>query len=324
MKRNLKKAKERILNQNNNGITLIALVVTIVVLLILAGITVTLLTGENGLLTRATGAKKAQEKAAQSDQDAIDDLSYVFLDYEEDMQEVKTVEEFLAAIENGGNIKVLKDLVFPENTMIRLIDKEEIYINLNGHKLSCIDAQEENNSYYLFQIMNSSLRIYNGELEIEATINGSWNRYSTVLSVSVGGKLDLKNVKVTHKGGTDMNYAVDLLPIGAANITVNLNNCEIYSAYRSVRIWYNIRNSDEMINISIKNSKISGDNLAFWLQNPSPQNTEEEIREHTNIDIYNNNNTFIVKQEGKPPIMYFGSTSIEKVYYDETGKVVEY
>ena len=45
--------------KNQNGITLIALVITIIVLLILAGISIATLTGPNGLLTRANEAKQA-------------------------------------------------------------------------------------------------------------------------------------------------------------------------------------------------------------------------------------------------------------------------
>lgn len=40
--------------KNNKGITLIALVVTIIVLLILAGVSIAMLSGENGILGRAT------------------------------------------------------------------------------------------------------------------------------------------------------------------------------------------------------------------------------------------------------------------------------
>lgn len=43
------------------GITLIALVITIIVLLILAGVTIVTLTGENGILTRASQAKENTE-----------------------------------------------------------------------------------------------------------------------------------------------------------------------------------------------------------------------------------------------------------------------
>ena len=45
---------------NNKGITLIALVITIIVLLILAGVSIAMLTGQNGILTQASSAKVAQ------------------------------------------------------------------------------------------------------------------------------------------------------------------------------------------------------------------------------------------------------------------------
>ena len=44
--------------RKQKGITLIALVITIIVLLILAGITIASLSGENGILTRANDAKE--------------------------------------------------------------------------------------------------------------------------------------------------------------------------------------------------------------------------------------------------------------------------
>ena len=47
--------------KQKQGITLIALVITIIVLLILAGITIATLTGDNGLLTKAGKAKETAE-----------------------------------------------------------------------------------------------------------------------------------------------------------------------------------------------------------------------------------------------------------------------
>ena len=44
--------------KDKKGITLIALVVTIVVLLILAGVTIAMLTGENGIINQAKNAKE--------------------------------------------------------------------------------------------------------------------------------------------------------------------------------------------------------------------------------------------------------------------------
>ena len=48
---------------NNKGITLIALVITIIVLLILAGVSIAMLTGQNGILTRAGTATDETLKA---------------------------------------------------------------------------------------------------------------------------------------------------------------------------------------------------------------------------------------------------------------------
>ena len=49
--------------KSQKGITLIALVITIIVLLILAGVSIAMLTGPNGLLTRANDSKIEQLKA---------------------------------------------------------------------------------------------------------------------------------------------------------------------------------------------------------------------------------------------------------------------
>ena len=53
--------------RRNKGITLIALVVTIIVLLILAGISITMLTGQNGILNRTNEAQE-KTKVAQIDE----------------------------------------------------------------------------------------------------------------------------------------------------------------------------------------------------------------------------------------------------------------
>ena len=47
--------------KERNGITLIALVITIIVLLILAGVSIAMLTGQNGILTQAQSAKTTTE-----------------------------------------------------------------------------------------------------------------------------------------------------------------------------------------------------------------------------------------------------------------------
>ena len=54
--------------KNNKGITLIALVVTIIVLLILAGVSIAMLTGDNGILSRASQSSVANAIGEGKDQ----------------------------------------------------------------------------------------------------------------------------------------------------------------------------------------------------------------------------------------------------------------
>ncbi len=61
--------------KNNKGITLIALVVTIVVLLILAGISINALIGDNGLIKRAQDAKDKWETAEKSDLESLNNIN---------------------------------------------------------------------------------------------------------------------------------------------------------------------------------------------------------------------------------------------------------
>lgn len=66
MKNNLKNKK--ITQKNNRGITLIALVITIIVLLILAGISISMLSGDNSILKRAGEAKENTDSSGLKEQ----------------------------------------------------------------------------------------------------------------------------------------------------------------------------------------------------------------------------------------------------------------
>ncbi len=59
----------------NKGITLIALVITIIVILILAGVSINTLFGDNGLLTKADEARRENERAGAYDKLAVEVLA---------------------------------------------------------------------------------------------------------------------------------------------------------------------------------------------------------------------------------------------------------
>ena len=59
---------KKILKEKEKGITLIALVITIVILLILAGVSIAMLTGDNGIITRANEASEKTKKSNAEEQ----------------------------------------------------------------------------------------------------------------------------------------------------------------------------------------------------------------------------------------------------------------
>ena len=64
-----------------NGITLVALVVTIVVLLILAGITIMYTMGENSIFKKAQEAKDKTENAVKNEQEYMNSIDNMVNEY---------------------------------------------------------------------------------------------------------------------------------------------------------------------------------------------------------------------------------------------------
>jgi len=71
---------ENIRKKQEKGITLIALVVTIVVLLILAGVSIAMLSGENGIITNAQKAKEETKKSEATEELKLA-LNAMYMDY---------------------------------------------------------------------------------------------------------------------------------------------------------------------------------------------------------------------------------------------------
>ena len=95
----------------SSGITLIALVVTIIVLLILAGISIQMLTGDNGILTRAADSKVKSERSQIIEEARIDILAEMT-----DNKEDKITEQQLKKVLNVYfNEQEVTDLEIPED-----------------------------------------------------------------------------------------------------------------------------------------------------------------------------------------------------------------
>ena len=70
----VKMKRQEKINKEENGITLIALIITIVILIILATITIDFAFGEDGLIKRAMQAKNLTEEATRKEQESLNSL----------------------------------------------------------------------------------------------------------------------------------------------------------------------------------------------------------------------------------------------------------
>ncbi|MCI8637447.1 MAG: BspA family leucine-rich repeat surface protein, partial [Clostridia bacterium] len=102
--------------KNIKGITLIALVITIIVLLILAGISINVLTGQNGILNKANKAKEEMKKA-----EYLEELRVIGLGLQPDRttknwDNQTYMNQYKKEIEDDDMFNEAKEIKFLENT----------------------------------------------------------------------------------------------------------------------------------------------------------------------------------------------------------------
>ena len=115
-------------NKDFRGITLIALVVTIVILLILAGISISMLIGNNGLISKTTESKTKTDEAQEKDEVSLAVMS-------SQMEDVNSSE-----ITQDNLEKALKS---------QLGEKTKFTVKDNGDGSFTVVFDEGNRSYYI-------------------------------------------------------------------------------------------------------------------------------------------------------------------------------
>jgi len=158
--------------KNQRGITLIALVITIIVLLILAGVTINMVLGDDGIIGQAQAARQAQEGAAEEENTKIaeGELEIHFTRKKQDGEnvnilfnngyltnvatvsyegiEIKTVDEILDNLPEGYSIEKLtsEGNVQTGSTIMNTNGKKVGYVIIYGDikengKISASDEQ---------------------------------------------------------------------------------------------------------------------------------------------------------------------------------------
>lgn len=213
------------LKNNVKGITLVALVVTIIVLLILAGVAISLTVGNNGMFKRAENAKEVH-----SEKSAKEKLELALMD----LQTAKHTEvgynenEYIDKRLNQENMIVVGDIVIVEDWKFE-IDRSipEIGVSLGKgiqNENIKIEAEVVLKSDYVNAIINGKIT-YAGEIE-QILIKGE----EIEIPVSTNGVYDIS--KVVEENGIYTIYVKDKegnYKIGKIEITGITENMDIWN-----------------------------------------------------------------------------------------------
>lgn len=147
---------------NNKGITLVAMVITVIVLLILAGVTIAMLTGDNGIITKANIAK----------------ISTDFAGYKEELESWKTA-------------KKMEDTNFSEDTLFA--GKNNLSYNSNKREGNIKNIIPDFKDSYL-----DELEIIKGELTLN-TLDKSKIRSAKIANISTN-QYEIKDGELMSAG----------------------------------------------------------------------------------------------------------------------------
>ena len=125
-------SKKNELMKGRKGITLIALVITIIVLLILAGVSIAMLTGDNGILKQANKAKSETSSAKEDEETKLkQNEDYIT----ESLINWDTVSEDIYKLSDDGVLSIKDKETAKKYTNIKIPSE------INGTKITTIDER---------------------------------------------------------------------------------------------------------------------------------------------------------------------------------------
>ena len=177
MKKLQEKNKIEKMKKQAKGITLIALVITIIVLLIFSGVSIAMMTGDNGILTQAQNAKEKTEKASE-----LEGIQLAVIGSETknneylDILDEKSFQEELE--KNFGNEK-LDVVINGDGSFIVTINDRKYYVNDDKTVISSDNIIEINDEQGLMNFRDdvNSGNSYEGKavlLTSDIILSGNW------------------------------------------------------------------------------------------------------------------------------------------------------
>ena len=210
--------KTKIKNKQERGITLVALVVTIVVLLILAGISLNLVLGQNGIISRAQDARNQTTEGQVNTEKAVNALT-------DEMEDLISENENSGNGENsGGSQTTVENVVIPEG-----------YYYVGGTKAKGIVISDNVADKELDKGKENVRRDLAGNQWVWVPVETPSRLYTTVdAGVALAGSTGVKTTKYTNsaiisgitrvKPGDTSNYREPDLVLGSDGTSYDYAN----------------------------------------------------------------------------------------------------
>ena len=193
--------------KKNKGITLVALVVTIVVLLILAGVSINLVLGNNGIIAKAKDAQRESAEASQNDLKGMNGL-------------IEQMESTLNGSGNGGKTE-------PET--VPYLPSDDFHYDTSTSVDTGLVIKDASGNEYVWVVVPRTTAVY-------ATTGLGKTTFTDADYTSIEN--DLKEYTKTYRGNTDFSdvYYPDDKNVGwFADATAynNLKNSMLKSVYEN-------------------------------------------------------------------------------------------
>ncbi len=143
------KNKQKEIREEERGITLIALVVTIIVLIILAGVSINMLVGENGIITKVQEAKRETEEAEEKEKTELEDVDDIINSFNPN--------SLAAYVKTGDYVSYVPDTA----NIDELLNELSIYSGNtdNTKNVTSTLAQETSLKWRVLDIENGKVRL---------------------------------------------------------------------------------------------------------------------------------------------------------------------
>ena len=204
--------------KNTKGITLIALVITIIVLLILAGVVINLTLGKNGILNKAKEAREKYEIATAQE--------YIEMKIDECILEkgrevtLQEIVDYLAEDSNVTYYVALDEvgLVYGE---VEIGTPKEIYVVYNRYQFKVNESKKTE----FVSIVDVDIE---GKISIEAQVKkhlgkNSNGNYTADVLLKATGNAEIEKLEIQNPDGTTLSLEPDGLTTVGKDMTIEFD-----------------------------------------------------------------------------------------------------